>query len=105
MKHIYLTLLCSFGIILGAMAQGVEQVRKPIHQKVVLPPTSSYKVVKNETGKPISEKVLASLNTQRKDRENYLWKVSPQIEILIYSREHLAKNASKSSYKQINKTY
>lgn len=95
MKHIYLTLLFSFGLVLGVIAQQVEQVRKPIRQEVVLPPTSSYKVVKNETGKPVPEKVLASLNAQRKEKENFFWKVSPQIEILIYSREHLSKNASK----------
>ena len=94
MKIICLTLLCSLGLAFGAMAQ-VEQHRKPITQEVSLPFASSYKIVKNETGSPISEKVLASLNAQRKDKENYLWKVSPQIEILVYSREHLAKNASK----------
>lgn len=49
-----------------------------------LPIKGSYKIVKNETGEPVSEAILLEINKYRKEFDNFTWRVNDKIEILIY---------------------
>jgi len=96
MKKVYSLMLLLLGLVWNATAQTssdskwVEKPQRTVSRNQT-PSPDTYQITKNETGKPVSHEVLASIHTKRKARENFLWKVSPQLEILIYSRESIRK--------------
>jgi hypothetical protein len=49
-----------------------------------LPKKDSYKIVKNDSGSPVSEAILLEINKYRKSEDNFTWRVNDKIEILIY---------------------
>lgn len=49
-----------------------------------IPIENTYKITKNTTMQPISNKILEQINIHRRYDVDYLWKVNNNIEILIY---------------------
>lgn len=52
--------------------------------KPEIPDSSSYQIQKNLSNAPIEDKVLKQINFHRRDKD-FIWIVSKEVEILIYS--------------------
>lgn len=52
--------------------------------KPEIPDSSSYQILKNLSNAPIEEKILMQVNFHRRDKD-FIWIVSKEVEILIYS--------------------
>ncbi len=49
-----------------------------------VPSANSYQVLKNTTGQSLPDSLLLQINYYRKANENYRWKVSEKLELLIF---------------------
>lgn len=91
-KKLFLALLGSIVVTSIPVALKAQEVhRKPIIRPIVLNEENeiTYKVVKNPNQKLIDEKIVRNIAQKRLENENVLWKVSDDLEILIYSRKKI----------------
>jgi len=61
-----------------------------------IPPNNTYQIVKNETGKPVSNDVLSNIHRRRQTNDDVLWKVSPELEIMVYSKKRVLNTLKKN---------
>jgi len=86
LPFLFLMLLTN-GLLAQSENQNTELNSSGLMYSPQLPKQDSYKIVKNETGAPVSETILMEINKYRKAEEDFTWRVSDKIEILIYARK------------------
>jgi hypothetical protein len=92
MKKAYWLSLILLGSCLYASAQTTQNpnwIESPQKQspRFQIPASNTYQIVKNETGKPVPDDVLKSIHRRRQTNDDIIWKVSPDLEILVYSKK------------------
>lgn len=73
-----------------SLAQEQEPTQKytvsTLKYEPTIPADSTYTIVKNETGEPLSDEIKLQINYHR-HKQDYLWRVDEAIEILIHGME------------------
>lgn len=87
----YIAILAlSFFCVTEAKAQETGDPNKQkLHSSTLqyhpeMPPADSYKIIKNTTGQEVPDSVLLKINMYRKLDKDFVWKVSDEIEVLIF---------------------
>lgn len=95
---LFSTVVAVTSIPVALKAQEIH--RKPIPRPIILNEENeiTYKVVKNLNQKVIDEKIMKNIAQKRLENDNFLWKVSDDLEILIYSRKKI--QSTKKNRKQ-----
>ena len=87
-------LLLIFGLLSVSSISLAQQQEETEHKKNVstlkyqptIPAETTYTVVKNTTGEPLTEEIKLEINLHRM-KTDYLWRVNAEVEILIHGTE------------------
>lgn len=87
-KLIIISTLVAFPVLSFSQQQDPEPkyTISTLKYEPTIPADSTYTIVKNDTGEPLTEEVKLEINFHRM-KEDYLWRVNEAVEILIHGTE------------------